>query len=323
MPAAATSTDLLGQIRSQIDETSVHNVSDSDLLAALNRAQDYAADLMVRHYPDPLLDDPFTFPLVSGQVTYPIPEDIFEERLLGVEAFKGTAPNIVVYPLLRVQFSDLNMYESSGRATVPQIYCVVGKNVYIRPIPSGVYSIRMWKIKELDPIVTVQGRVTNFDPVTGRVFLAEVGTDLTTSATDSNCYINFVDAQTGLVKGSAQVMTLSGADFKIKPTPDRTTVQNRTISGTLPANLEVDDLVCVSKGNCVPIMRKPFTNFLIQYTVCEIKRRLGEDVTAEKATMDAFEDQVKKTWVGREITRRVQKRSKHWYRPTRRWLSST
>lgn len=322
MPAAVTSIDLVTQVRSQIDEASVHTVTDDEILAALNRGQDSAADIMARHYPDPLLDDPYIVPLVAGQISYDIPEDIFEQRLLGVEAFKGTAPSIVVYPLLRVSFSDLNMYESSGQATVPQVYCVIGSKIQVRPIPSGTYQLRMWVLKELNPLVPIEGRITGIDEANGRVFFRDSGTELTTESDSNNSYINFVDGQSGLIKGSAQLLAVTGTDLRIKSTPDRTEVQGKTISGTLPTNLQKDDYICVVKGNCVPIMRKPFSNYMIQFAVCEIKRRLGEDVQQENQALKDFEEEVKHTWAGRENTIRVQKRSKHWYRPTRRWLSS-
>jgi hypothetical protein len=80
MSAPITVTDLVDQVRSLMDEENTVTISSSEILQALNRAQDYATDLLSRHYPDPLLARSTTT-TVAGQQAYEMPEDIFEDKL--------------------------------------------------------------------------------------------------------------------------------------------------------------------------------------------------------------------------------------------------
>jgi hypothetical protein len=163
-------------------------------------------------------------------------------------------------------------------------------------------------------MVMPQGRITRIEST--YVLVDELGEDLTTDSDNLQNYINVVDAQTGRIKSSHQIQALDTSLNKltVKASPTRSSVWNRTITGTLSSDIELDDYVCLSKGNCIPYLKKPLSNFIVQYAVYELKRKLGEPTEAEERALDKFEDQVKHQWAGRETQLRVSKRSKNWRR---------
>ena len=79
-----TVQDLVDQVRNQVDEQDQDAVSlEGDILPVLNRAQDYAYNILARKYQEPLLT--YTqLTLTSGQ-EYDIPEDAFEDRIEKIE----------------------------------------------------------------------------------------------------------------------------------------------------------------------------------------------------------------------------------------------
>jgi len=64
------------------------------------------------------------------------------------------------------------------------------------------------------------------------------------------------------------------------------------------------------------------TNFLVQYGVAELTRKLGGSADMEERVLEKFEEQIKHQWVGREQQLRIKKRSKHWPSNFRRFYSS-
>jgi hypothetical protein len=306
--------DLISQIRAQIDERNVDVVTDSDILQALNRAQDYAADILARQYVEPLLTYK-DITLLNNQQTYDIPEDAFEDRILKLE----TIIRGIHYELKNIKFTQVASYEIPTPQQIPSYYSIVGKQFRIIPASIGQYTLRLWYLKEPETLQVSQGRITNLG--SNYVLVDQVGPDVTTPSNASLNYVNLIDAQSGLIKATMQVQAISGNKLTFKAIPDETTVYGKTVVGTLPATLEKNDYVAIVTGTCVPTLKKPFTNFFIQYAVAEIKRRLGDPDTNEQSVLKEFEKQVERSWVGREQETRISKRSRNWLFPRRRLYS--
>jgi hypothetical protein len=306
--------DMVQQIRAQIDERNVDVVTPTDILQAVNRAQDYAADILCRHYVEPLLTY-VDITLLNNQQIYSIPEDAFEDRILKLEVIiRG-----IHYELKNIKYNQISSYEIPTPQQIPSYYHVVGKTFRIIPASIGNYMLRLWYVKEPEALQVSQGRVTNIG--SNYVLVDAVGPDVTTPSNASLNYVNLIDAQTGLIKASMQVQSILGNKLTFKATPDEPTVYGKTVVGILPATLEKNDYVAIVTGSCVPTLKKPFTNFYIQYAVAEIRRRLGDPDTNEQTVLKEFEEQVKHTWVGREQETRVSKRSRNWLFPRRRLYS--
>lgn len=310
MSRLTTVDNLVDTVRGQLHETNVEAIDTNlDILPALNRAQDFAVDIYSRHYPDPFLKYQ-TLDLVGATQEYDIPEDAFEDRLVKVEITIGNTLGRPTYrEVQRISFRDITNYESASVSNVPYYYAIVGRKIRFVPVPSGTYDARVWYIRNPEKMVLQQGRVTLINQTSNYFLVDAIGADVSTTTDQLGSYINLIDGQTGEVKSTHQVQSLSGNRVTIRTTPARDTVLNRAVTGSLPDTIEQDDYLAAVTGSCVPFLNAPTTNFVIQYAVNEMTRKLGGDVTAEFQMLKEFEDQIDRSWVGREQTLRVSKRS--------------
>ena len=328
-----TVNDLIDEVRSMIDEDNRESVSDTtDILPALNRAQNYAANILSRHYESPMLVWDTVSP-VSGQDEYAIPEDAFEQRLEKVEV----KINDLFYPVKRISYRDISVYENpSNFSGYPSFYSVVGNRYRLLPRPNTSYNLRIWYLQEPPRLVKSQGRINIVNAANNYVIVDSIGSDLTTESDDLNSYVNIIDAQTGRRKASYQIQNISGNKITFKTSPTRSSVLNVSIDTSMTSllvnsdsdnqgpdvSIEADDFVCIVKGSCVPFFKKPFSNFLVQYAIAEIRRKLGGPMDTEQQVLKDLEAQVERSWVGREQTLRVQKSNNIWNNKVRRYFNN-
>jgi hypothetical protein len=301
---ARTAKDMIAEIRSMLDEQNESSLDDKvDILPSLNRGYDYAIRVLSSHYVAPLLS--FSEVTTDGSAQeYDIPRDAFEDRLLKVEVNnRGNYAEV-----MRLDYKDLTFYDVPTKTGVPYYYTIVGRKYRLAPPPNGTYPLRVWYAKHPGPIVEEQGAVTVIG--SNYVILDEVGEDLSTSGTSA--YVNIIDSETGDIRCTMQIQSIVGSKVTFKSVPDRTIVYNRTVVGTLPATISKDDLICSAEGSSIPLMRSTVTNFLVQFSVAEMTRKLGGDSSMEDKARQEFEQQVQKAWAGRERYTRVKKRSKEW-----------
>lgn len=312
--------DLIEEVRQQLDEDNRETLRDAeDILPALNRGQDFASNILARHYESPLLKT-LNLPLVAGQQEYDIPEDAFEQRLEKVEVVL----NSTYTPLKAISYRDISYYESPSNVNIPYYYCIVGNKFRIVPAPSGTYGLRLWYLRDPAPLVKQQGRITNINTTSNYVTVDSLGDDVSTDIDALESFLNIVDGESGNIKASLQVQSIAGNRVTFKTVPSRTAVLGKSIVGTLVgADVEKDDYICLVEGNCVPYLKKPLANFLIQYAVAELTRKLGGPADMEERVKKDLEEQVERSWVGREQTLRVKKVSRHWSYPARRYYSGS
>lgn len=315
-----TVQNLVDEVRAQLDEANRDSVStEEDILPSLNRAQDYAFDILARRYPEPLLR-PAALTLVGGTADYDIPEDVFEDRVLklDIEIPNGAGRN-TYREVQQISYRDLATYESSSLSASPYYFAVFGRTIRFVPTPSGAYSARLWSLRNPEKLMIPQGRITRVNTGSNYVIVDTAGSSLTTESDQLGSYVNIIDGQTGEVKGSFQIATLSDNRLTFRTVPTRATVLNRTILGSI-ASLEIaeDDYVSPVDGTCVPYYGRPISNFLVQFSVAEITRSLGGSADMEERVLEKFEKQVERTWAGRETTLRIRKRSQSWGVPARR-----
>lgn len=319
MARRLTVSDLVADVRSLCDEANSASIDTKlDILPALNRAQDMASNILARHYESPLLAYT-SVATVSGTQEYPIPRAAFENRLEKVEV--QIASGIFV-PVKRISYRDATFAETPVKTQIPEYYAEVGDVFRLYPAPSGAYSLRVWYLKDPLPLVLEQGTVQ----VVGSnyVVVDAIGSDLTVDASLPTSYVNFVDGTTGAVKGSMQIQSLNTTTNTItfKTSPNRTTVLDQTVGTALPANLAADDLVCVVYGCCVPVLKKPFSNFLTQMAASELlNTKLGMQSEMAEKVRGEMEKMVQESWAGRESYLRVKSASPMWGRVGRRYGS--
>lgn len=309
-----TVSNLVEEVRAQVDEQNVDSVStESDILPSLNRAQDYAFDILARRYQEPILQYS-TLELVGDQSEYDIPEDIFEDRVQKIEIQIPSGASRATYrEVERISYRDLSSYESASATNVPYYYCIIGRKIRFVPTPTGTYPARMWSLRNPEKLTMPQGRITIVNSGSSYVILDQAGANLSTESDQLESYVNVVDGQTGVIKGTLQVQILSNNKVTFRTVPTRSTVLNREVSGSMASmNVLQDDYLSPVDGTCVPFFSKPICNFLIQFAVSEITRKLGGAADMEERVLEKFEKQVERTWAGRETTLRIKKRSNNW-----------
>lgn len=320
-----TVDNLVAEIRSMLDELNQDSVdTNRDILPALNRGQDYAFDILARRYPEPILKYSY-MQLISDQAEYDIGEDTFEDRILKVEVeIPSGSGNAQYREVQRISYRDLADYESSGQVNIPYYYCIYSRKIKFSVVPTGQYRMRIWKLRNPEKLVLPQGRITKINLASNYIIVDQVGDTLTTEADQLDSYVNIVDGQSGEIKGSLQIQILNDNKMTFRTVPIRNEVLNRDIVGDLSSiDVSEDDYVCAIEGSCVPYYGQPTCNFLIQYGVSEISRKLGGPSDQEEKILDKFEKQVERTWVKRENTLRIKKRSRVWGLPVSRfWYSN-
>ncbi len=317
-----TVDDIIGEIRSCIDEDNTDSINTTrDILPALNRAQDYAFDVLARKYPEPLLASA-DLSLVSNTSDYDVPDNVFEDRVRKVEIAIPTGGGRFMYQeLTRISYSDSGMYTAGNLTAIPRYYCLFGRTIRIIDTPTGVYSARIWFLRNPERLVEPQGRVTTIG--SNYLIVDSQGSALATEADQLGSYVNVVNGKTGEIRGSLQIQVLGTDRIIFRASPLRSAVLGRTISSA-PADtdVQVDDYLAPITGTCVPYYSRPISNFLIIYTSAELNGKLGvEESTMEQKLLDKLETQIERTWVGREQSLRVKRRSRIWGRPIRTWVN--
>lgn len=308
-----TVDNLVAEIRSQIDEQNRDSVdTTTDILPVLNRGKDYAFDILARKYPEPILQHD-TLVLVGGQEEYDIPEDIFEDRVQKMEISIPSGNAGSSYrEVQRISYRDISTYESTGRSAVPFYYCIVGNKIRFVPTPSGTYNARMWSLRNPETLVLPQGRITIVNTAQNYLIVDQIGSALTTETDQFGSYVNIIDGQSGAIKGTLQIQILNSNKLVFRTTPTRSTVLNRDISAMANVVINQDDYICGIEGTCVPYYGRPTSNFLIEFSVAEITRKLGGNSDQEEKVLDKFEKQLERTWSRRETSLRIKRKNRFW-----------
>lgn len=310
MARRLTTSNLVADVRSLIDETNQASIDDErDILPALNRAQDVAANILAQSYESPLLT--YTSQQTTGNVReYDIPHDAFEMRL---EKLEVAFQNGVFNPITRVNYRDATALETNAVSAFPEYYSEVGDKYRLYPGSTGAYPLRVWYLKDPDPLVLEQGTVTRINSAGNYVTVDTIGSDLTVENDSFNSYVSFIDGRTGRNKGSCQIQVLTDNKITFKTVPVRTTVLGKTISGSLPDDLEVDDLICTAGGSCISVLKKPFANFLIDMATSELlNTKLGIPSELAEVSKKEMARIVKESWAGRETYLRIKTANPHW-----------
>lgn len=311
MPGPITTDDLVNQVRDQIDESNEDDVSNADVLQALNRAQRRAANILVKQYEDMFITS--TTLTSTGSDTFEIPEDAFGRRIDHIVVVQGSNE----YPLTRAKYRDLYKFTSSATVQVPSIYALRSRDFIVKPTPASGVSLKVWYSKAPETLVLSQGRITSVSVASSYALVDALGADLTTSTDALGAFVNIVDAQTGEIKVSLQTLALTSATKKIAfKTSGLTyaTVYNRTIGVAIPTTVETNDYVCGIHGTCVPDFPDACLDYLVQYAVTEIRRRMGESVQDDAAMLKTLEAEMEAQWAGREQSNRVANKARSWTR---------
>lgn len=315
--------DLIEETRALLDEENQEDISDTrDILPALNRAQDVAANILSKHYSAPLRRYKM-IDIVSGQQEYDIPDEAFEERVELIEVQVGQ----YFYPLKQLDPQDATYYEASNTSTIPYAYVLTGNRVRLLPNSNPTYKLRMWFDKDPDKLVKQQGRIELVDTTTNSIVVDSVGGDISTESDNLSSYVNVIDGVTGRRKATLQIQKVVGNEITFKTSPSRTVVKGVSIDNSLETLLRnsedqieqgedlvisPDDYICALGGSCIPIFRKPLYNYIIKYAVAELRGVVDGSDSYTEAEVQKMEKIVENSWSGRPNTARVKRAPGMW-----------
>jgi hypothetical protein len=308
MARLKTVDNLISDVRSLCDESSGALNDLTDIIPSLNRAQTYAFNILARQYPDPLIEHA-VLTLTGGVSEYDIPENIFEDRLEKVEIFDGQYYS----ECTRISYRNGTLLDSPQSTARPYEFMIIGRKIRFLQPPTGAYNARIWYLREPDSLVTSQGRVSSVG--SDYVIVDDIGDDLSTVEDALANYVNVIDGQTGIIKQTLQIGNIAGNKITFRSVLTRSSdpyVVNRLIDTSVDIDVELDDYICGVEGSCVPFFTYPIYNFMVEYTVAEMKRKLGGTSDMEERVKKAFEAQIEHSWTNRETTYRVKRTSRAW-----------
>lgn len=303
--------DIIEELRGQVDESNVEDLTPDFLLKVLNRGQTKLVRLVSRRANSIFKAESPDLTPTGREIT--LPSGVFGLMINQVIAIRGDRTYRVDPADLR-QLTDWESESPGSGSGVPIYYAQVGNKVRLFPAPSGV-TLRIRYQFRPPPLVLAQGRITGFDDVAVSIDLDELGEDLTTSIAQLKAFVNIIDPVTGLIKATLQVNGIDTDNntltFKTAA-PDRTTVFGLDVDTALPTSIALDDYVCLASGTCVPTLLGDYYDFVLQHAVVAIRRKTGEPTSEDMAELAQLEKDVLAVRAGRESGRRVTKSNPFW-----------
>lgn len=307
-----TTSNLISDVRGLVDESNQDVISDAtDILPALNRGQVFAFDILSRRYPEPILKHAVLV-MSAGVAEYAIPEDCFEDKIEKVEFTVVNAASSTQVQCRRISYRDISEYEVATTVALPTYYCVVGRSIRLVPAPTAVYNARIWYLRDPIPLVAPEGRVTSINLGSNYINVDAAGADISSDSTTEGSYVNIINGATGEIRGSLQIQSITGTQIQFRSSPVRSSIHQQTISSTIPSTTTLDDYVSLVRGTCVPFYGSTVSNFLVQFAVAEITRKLGGSAMTEEQILQKYEKQVETSWSGRENQMRITKNNTIW-----------
>jgi hypothetical protein len=302
---------MVDQVRSQTDESNTDDVTDAQIIKALNRAQRHAANILARKFEE-MMWESSEVTTVAGTREYDIPSDAFASRIEMIEV--ATSTN-VRYKLQRIGNHKATNFITSSQTDIPTHYTVKRNQFSVYPTPKGNLTLNVHYNKRPQDYVKQQGRITSIDTSNNYIVVDNIGSSVSTSTSGFGAYLHVIDYNTGAVKRTLQVSALDTTSEQITFKSSgltRSTVLGHTISTSIGSDVAVDDYVCLVTGTCVPEIDEAYTDYIIQHTIVAIRRRLGEPTNEDFAELKELETELTKAWVSREQSHRVRKGSKSW-----------
>lgn len=303
--------DLVEEVRVLSDEDNTSDISDANIVASLNRAQQKLVRMATKKY-EPMFLREVNISTFSGRQAT-IPELAVASIVSSVDVIEGNNTyRIDIAPIRKLV--DLENTSSTSR---PIYYAIRGDKILLYPTPSSGTTIRVRYQVRPPSLVVTQGRITTIDDANTTLYVDSLGSDLTTSIASLKAFVNVIDSTTGIVKGTLQISNITTAQNKIAfktASLDRDTVYGQTVDTSLPTDIALDDYICLASGTCVPTLSVDFTDFLIQYSVVETLNRLGIPAQEAYAKLKELQDDVDSMWTGRPKSRQVRNSNRHWLR---------
>jgi hypothetical protein len=309
---------IIEEVRLICGESNVGGVDDELVLRLLNSAQEEAAQLLSRNYPEPLLTY-IDIPLTSTQ-DYDIPENCFEGRVLKCEVISSSLSG--AYPMQRRDYNDdiISAYSSSSTSAIPEAWIQIGttNSVRVFPTPMAGATLRMWYCRKPDDLVVSQGRIkslpTNYIAASGvPIELDVIGDAVTSNQNEDGSHLSIIDGQTGTRKAILEVISVDTTNSVIKfnLTPLTAVIEGEAVSAPsfTAQKIAVGDYVCLAPYTCLPSIRAPLIRYIVQYATAMVQTQLGADHAVQFQMLQKLQKFVESMDSGKQTHRRVKLKS--------------
>lgn len=306
--------DMVEQVRQLADEDATSDIADAAIIASLNRAQQQLVRIAARARNDlfmrelSLTSSDFT----SGEATI---TPLAQEGIVNhIHLVIGSGNSARTYRMSKRELSkeDVLGYNNM-EGGVPSFWCVRGNKLLVFPALSSGQSLKVRYQLRPPALVQSEGRIHNYSSTT--LTLDALGDNLTTDISNLKAFIAIIDAQTGEVRGRAQVSAVNTTTrvLTIKTASlDRTSVFGYDVDAAMPSTLAKDDYVCLANGTCLPTLTRDYSDYLVQFAVVETMRRLGVPSQEAFARLKDIEKDIEKMWSGHPGMRRVRNSATPW-----------
>lgn len=306
--------DLIQLVRDDIDESNLVDISDAFILKKLNRAQRNAVNKIIKGYDELFLTETGSSAradttTVEDQINYDLPTDIYGTRLENVSLVNSDG---TIDDLVRIRKQLSYKYTKESPSSRPTKYCIVHREVHIYPAPKASLTLRLTYTRLPETLVKQQGvvRSSGTDAGTGQDYITvdDVGSSLTATSTSNNCFVNFINPNTGEVRGTCQIASVDDTNniiyFKASGLT-KSSVLGKTVSVSLPSDIAVDDYICTVHGTCIPEIPNAYIDYLVQHAVVSIKRAKGEPTQEDYSELKDQEAELKNMWAGLDGRRKI------------------
>lgn len=138
MSGSVTFLELINQSKDRADMTGSSFVTDPQWKEYINKSKDVLYGKLVAAYGDDYYTTSYSFPLVGGTSSYPLPADFFKLNLVELDIGGGE-----FIPLDRFTMKNRNRgYQTRYYETYQ--YRLIGSNIEFTPNPSSGNTINLW-----------------------------------------------------------------------------------------------------------------------------------------------------------------------------------
>lgn len=309
------------QVRDITDELNTKDITPELIYRSLTRAQQDMVRLLMRRYKQTYMQevilDNSTFIADSNGS----PARSVELPLLN---FGGAVTDVSVSngnSWIRVMPASMaantpNDYVSAG--SMPSSYSIMGSKLFVYPGLGAGNKIRIrFQFRPL-PFTPTMGRVVDFDTTAGTMSIVDQKDGLSTDVNSLVGFINIVDPITGVIKATVQLAGIdeTTGELQIKTAPlGRTRVFGLSVAEVLPDTLQLDDVICLASGSCIPYLATDLTNYLVELAAFMVKRAMGAIAQDDYSERDRIIADVGKMWSGRENATMITKHNNQPWNP--------
>ena len=292
-----TVSDLILEVRENLEEYNENSITDGKILSAMNRGQKQAMSILADRAEEVLLDY-YEFDTTGGVDSYALPSDILAQKVDAVDILSSDGS--FLYAIERANVKTSRIERSVGNYIYSGKYILQGNNMILAPTPSATFKVRVWYAKRLDRLTLDQGRIVAID--TNSLTVDSVGSNISNDVNSLEAFISVIDGNTGAIKGTYQVSSAAGVNPVTIRTSGlgRTIVFQKTVSSSLSSDIAVDDYICSAIGTCISQLPDMFQDYVVQYATSQIIVSIGEDNSAHDKELRQLEQRIKSAWAGKE-----------------------